>query len=848
MKNKKVFSFILSLSMVFGTLGAVPAYAGGSASIHEKHKFIDIAHHGNTYVAMTKNGLAGTKLYTSTDGGLNWTDQQSISSNAISGNPTSQQQLVYWEDKNVFVAHSASTTYTSADGITWNENANIHWATNTYLTTESEYLLLAGGSGDSSVNVQDNLTTKQYGNNKNQLNTTANLFKAVAAKPKDSDGNIYMFAMGMGYQYYVKMTPNSEKAKVEIINSGINTNAIPSYVNDMIYAKRADQFLAVSTAGTLYVASNATSYNQYAIKDGVNVTGIAANDNVIVAGMADGTMYYTPNTAITADTQWTQIPVESGKTAAAEAIKNIEFSDDGSSFVALGEKNVYKGNLSEYCNITQYVPKYLTIGEPTVKPTEDKDPFKGVRLIGGTYSETRGKYIVYGDTTSAADGKYYGKIFTSSDGFNWTNTYTGYTFSQRNYDKSGNFTGYSEVRNGSVWWESQGIFIVSASTKDHVGYSLTSTDGENWNVVKGYADEGDAEDTVYTGLALNADIRIAGGNLYTTDGKRRLMKYTAWNENSAVEVADVSTLSNIPQAITTLNQIAVSDESDPAVLMAQAYLGVVRDNSNSSAKEIDKWSIVRSVVNSSYPNVLGIGNGDLTDAVYSKNLGKFIAVVDKNLRTVIIPKAITADDKAIQGPVVAGGIVCNAIDTNDSVFMLTSPNGKIYTAPDSEEFKNGYSLANNAVPAATADDEITYGMTNVFKTSGDRFIATASDNTDSAVAVIDKNADGSYEYKRAALPGETTLTPGESLTVSVDVDNQQSAALNLTIIAAIYKDGKLVQTTASKPMTVSDYNAETKTLNVPVADDVESGSEMRIFVWNSLDGMHPLRGVSTPFN
>ena len=65
MKNKKVFSFILSLSMVFGTLGAVPAHAGGSVSLNTNHKFIDIAHHGNTYVAMTKNNdlSAGFREY-----------------------------------------------------------------------------------------------------------------------------------------------------------------------------------------------------------------------------------------------------------------------------------------------------------------------------------------------------------------------------------------------------------------------------------------------------------------------------------------------------------------------------------------------------------------------------------------------------------------------------------------------------------------------------------------------------------------------------------------------------------------------------------------------------------------
>ena len=85
MKNKKVFSFILSLSMVFGTLGAVPAHAGGSVSLDEGQSFIDIAHHGDTYVAMAKNStLTAAQLYTSTDGGLNWTKQKDISKADIS--------------------------------------------------------------------------------------------------------------------------------------------------------------------------------------------------------------------------------------------------------------------------------------------------------------------------------------------------------------------------------------------------------------------------------------------------------------------------------------------------------------------------------------------------------------------------------------------------------------------------------------------------------------------------------------------------------------------------------------------------------------------------------------------
>lgn len=847
MKNKKVISLVLSLSAIFGTFGAVPAKAGGSISLNANHNFIDIAHHGNTYVAMTKNSaLSAAKLYTSTDGGLNWTETMTSMSATISNNKTSQQQLVYWADKNVFVAHGDSKTYTSSDGITWSENANIHWTSNTYLTTADSYLLLSGGSGDTAFNAQDNLTTKQYGTNKHSVSTTPYILRSVAAKPKDDEGNIYMYGVGQGYQYYVKMTPGST-CTWETLDSNANANSIPATVNDMVYAKGAEQFLGVSTTGKLYTAYNSKNFAQYDIKEDAQVTGIAASDTAIVAGLSDGTMYYTANTAITADTTWTEIPVEEGKTAATEPIKNIEFSDDGNSFVALSNTKVYKGDLSKYCVIEEYVPEYFTIGEPEVKPVS-QDPFAGVRLIGGTYSDTLGKYIVYGDTTASdADNKYYGKIFTSSDGFNWTNTYTGYTFSKRTFNADGAVTGYTEVRNGAVWWESQGIFIVSASTQDHMGYSLTSTDGEQWSVVKGSADADDEEGTVYTGLALNADIRIAGGNLYTTNGAHKLMKYTAWNKDSAVEVADVSTMTGLPSGLKNINQIAVSDEQDPAVLMAQGYLGVVRNNETVSDTELGKWSIVRSKINDAYPNVLGIGNGDVTDAVYSKNLGKFVALVHQNLRTVIIPKTITEDEKAIQGPVVANGIVCTAIDTNDSVFMLAGKDGKIYTAPDSADFKNGFSLAKNAVPAATSDDVVTWSMTNVFKTSGDRFIATSSDNTNSAVLVIDKNTNGSYEYRRAGIDREATLAPGKTLRVSIDVDNQKPETCDLVIIAAIFTGNRMAQVVTSEPMTVGTYTNATKTFDVPVNSDIEPGSEMRIFVWNSLSAMKPLTNVSVPF-
>ena len=428
MKMKKVLSFILSLSTALGALGAVPAQAAGSISLNANHKFIDIAHHGDTYVAMTKNNdFSAAKLYTSTDGGVNWKESMVSMAATISNNKESQQQLVYWADKGVFVAHGSNTTYTSTDGLTWTGNANIHWTSNTYLTAEDKYLILSGGSADSAVSVQDNLTEKQYGTNKQTLSSTGYIFRSIAAKPKDENGDIYIYAMGQQYQYYVKLIPGSPFKSEAKSNSG---GAIPDIVKDMIYAKGADQFLAVVDSGKLYAAKDAQNFGLFDVKDDATVTGIAANDSVIVAGLSDGSMYYTDNAEITSATEWTEIPAEEGKTAASEPIKNIEFSDDGQSFVALGEKNVYKGSIDGYCNITEYTPKYLRIGEATVQPTEDKDMFKGIKLIGGTYSETLGKYIVYGNTTAAdSNEKYYGKIFTSDNAFDWENTYTGVTFS-----------------------------------------------------------------------------------------------------------------------------------------------------------------------------------------------------------------------------------------------------------------------------------------------------------------------------------------------------------------------------------------------------------------------------------
>lgn len=896
---KKLISILLTMAMMIGVITAMPAMPASAANVEDllslelsngtvlHFEFVDIAHDGDTYVALAKpnSDWGYSRILYSHDGGMTWATAKTRYSGPLSVNPRSQQQLVYWPEQKAFVLHSIINTagvnnscMSKDGGVTWEENANISWTTNAYFTISGKYLLAAGGSADTAFCVKDNTTATDWGNSKVTFVSSANKSTAVASKPVGDDGVIHAFSVG-GNQaaYYKTTTPVTKGEKPtgtwEKIYTAGNA-AIPARVYDTVYAKGGDEFLSVTEEGFLYsVSANEAEatpvFNKFEINSGslislgstatavsgIKVTGINANDDYIVIGTSDGKMYYTSNdAAISEETILYEIEPNAGAAVANEEIRNIEFSDD-TNFVALGQTHVYKGSIGGYENINEY----FGIEAPKLDAKTVTNMFDGVRLIGGAYSETLDKYIVYGDTTAPdEDGKYWGKIFTSADGFNWENTYTGYTFSLRNENATTGAVSYTEVRNGAVWWESQGQFIVSASTKDHAGYSLTSTDGETWTGVKGVRGENGEEGEVYTGLALNVDLRVSGDALYTSKG-RDIIKYTAWNEENSEIFANIDTLENIPANLKDINQIAVSDDADPAILGAAGYLGAVRNNDSEAAEEIGKWSVVRTFINADNPNVLGIGNGDVTDAVYSKNLGKFVAVVMRNLRTVIIPKEITADDKAIQGPVVAGGVVVNAIDTNDSVFMLAGADfvangasgsavGKIYTAPDSEEFKNGYSLANNAVLAATEDDEVTWNMTNVFKTKGDRFIVTSSNNTDSAVLVVDKNNNDKYEYKRAGLTISRLegFEPGDKLTINANYTNKRSEDKEFIIIAAFY-NGDTLTDVQTRRETAAAGTSDKVSETITVSDKVDENTEMRIFIWNSLDDMVPLTDPVNPF-
>ena len=853
MKKQKVISAIVSVAAAFGGLGIVPVSAaevpgGGQGSITEQYanaSFIDIARKGDTYVAMAKtDGGTGYRAYTSTDGGLTWGAPVVATVSGAAGgggiNVDSQNQIVYWPAADKFVFHTPSGySRVSSDGITWESNTEYYLSSNGGIAVSGDYLIAAGyrdgNTVASFINTADaNMVDVMWKSDKYKAYPTA-----VAATPVDENGNIT--AMIGGQSLLLTVTRSSDGTVT--MSSEFNAPAIASMIDDMIYAESAGQFLflngdkltAAKDAVTRVDMTAAQIDPSLAPDEGeeltVSVTAIGANDNYIAVGLSNGTIYYTAATEITSSTQWTKITEPTNKIG--EPITNIVFDDDTSdSFVALSSKKIIKGDTSLYCNIYDYVAEYRNISDPYVTTETQENPFEGVRLIGGAYSPTLDKYVVYGDTTEKLpneDGveSYWGMIFTSDDGLTWERVYQGYTFSQRNMDKedTNKVASYTEVRNGAVWWENEGIFIISASTMDHTGVSLVSSDGENWSAVltQGNTDaEGNPTPEKDTGLPLNVDIALGGdGNLYVGGSGRRVWKYMAWN----IESREETLLTDVISGQWYLNQLSVSDEADPAILTYQNAEGAVKDNDSGT------WTAMANIAS----------GGLLTDSVYSGSLNSFVAVSGSGHRTSIVSK----DGSVAQGPVVPGGVVCKAIDTNDEVFMLAGQDGNVYTAADTAEFA---SSSLTAVASANGSTN-TMPLTNVFK-AGEMFIATASDNTDSDVLAISKNAEtGSYEYVTASsLIGPGEMAPGSTVNVCVDVDNQLNEVCTFTLISAVFSADKRCVQINTYDASVDARVKETVTMPVEIGADVPEGSTMRLFVWDSLEGMVPLTDVSVPFN
>lgn len=826
---KRFLLMLLSLVMVLGSLGVMPMVsAEGETPVKEPtiledstgtYEFIDIAHktddNGNiTYVATAKapitlpSGPAEYALtFYSTDGGVTWA-RSAVQPNRygamISFNKKSQQELVWWEEKGLFVLHGPSDTWTSPDGNTWEKNANLHWTANTVFTTAGDYL--AYGAGDPGrLNATNNLTEKKFTDNILRLETTGASMMAVGVKETAEAGKKEVFGVGLKYAYHAQLDTTGAKCAWQVLDSN-SGGELPSQPYDMAYTKNSDKFIVIDGSEKLLVASDTNNFKAFSVKEGVNVTGIGISDKYIVTGMSDGTVYYTENSeqGITAETVWTQIPAESGTTACTEPVKCIEFSDDDN-FLALSATQIYKGNVSNYVNVREY--------RALEKPQISKgNTFAGVKLIGGVYAQINGEnvYVVYGNTTGETPQ---GKLFVKTGNADWELVHTD------NYI-------FSTEKNGAVWWAAKNMFVISMAHNSNrtSGRLLTSADGRTWMPVDGSV----------TGFRNGSNIQVFGDKLYAANNGKAMYQYSELT-SEAREDTDLTDVIPETAKIANYNQIALGGSADnPAIFVGGGYQGLIRNNEQAADTETEKWKFLS-----------GIGNANVLDAVYSENSKKFVVLVNGNFRTSIIAK----DGTVVQGPVVPNNVVCNAIDTNGSDFMFAGADGNIYTVPDTAEFAKDVTPLVK-VPAASGTVENKMNVTNVFKAGEDTFIATASDNTDSDVLILGKDDFDNYNYFKVSDNSKAeSVVSGDTVNVSVKGINLRAEAYPFTMVTAVYDaEGTLLQAQTDGFEIPAQSSGTTVTTTVKWSDDLPADAEVRVFLWDSMNGMVPLHEVAVnPF-
>ncbi|MDD6484951.1 MAG: hypothetical protein PUF72_10365 [Clostridiales bacterium] len=364
---KKIISVFLSLALLCAGGAALSADTVVASPPQLKavgEEFVDIAYGNGTYVAMTKSNLnnletgdkyAYPRLYYSKDNGITWTKNSSgqpelYKNVIISTNPITQQQLVWWEAKKQFLVHGTAGTYVSDNGVTWTlspatSKGGLTWSSAAILAISGNRLVMGANQKAMAPDTTAQQGTKDYAITTN----TAYYVKAISAKPADANGIIDVFVSFLNMAYDLQFDTKNNTWSSKKPNSG---PALPKNVYDIVYAESADQFLSVDTENGLIAFKDSQNFSKIKVSD-ATVTGIGANDKYIVAGMSDGTMYYTQNAALDSNTEWTQIKPLAGAKSAAEPIKNIEFSDDNN-FIALGTTQVYKATLEGYCNITEY--------------------------------------------------------------------------------------------------------------------------------------------------------------------------------------------------------------------------------------------------------------------------------------------------------------------------------------------------------------------------------------------------------------------------------------------------------------------------------------------------------------
>ncbi len=797
---KKKISFLTVLVML-ATLftGQIPAQAK-AGFVESGYTIIDSAYNDGTYVVMAKN-LSGTaaKMYVSADG-RKWKETLSVDNAKNYARPNSGQELVYWQEENLFAAALGNTVYTSPDAVSWSVNSALSGISNAMLEYRDGLLVVAGGKtavfAESLESVSPQIATLG--------GSYVTLFIGIESKNK-------VYISGKDYGTVMEKKENEsgtiEWQKTSYFN---NTTHFPISARDAKYVDGQAKWIisqdnkaqmSVMTASGYPVKSFAP---QLATGENTSIiTAIGANENVIFFATKDGKIYSAPSDAVLIASGeieaqvWTEASPATGTAAIAEEVTDITALGGGEFFVTTAT-GVY--NLKSTDEGYQYTDmlSYKEIGQAKVIGSL---PFDGVTLLGGVYSPELNRYVVYGNDS---DGK--GHIYYSNNGIDWIPTSIGTQTLTWGFD--------TNAKNLAVWWPEQQKFVISVATARSTQSCWYSSDGISWGFMRknGFGDEG--------------DIQVMGKYLYTSykGSRKAIRRFTALDgtfENIFYQRTDIS-----PNCTT----MAVSDDETPVILVGAGY-GQTFINAAVAEGDTTKAKLIT-------PGGAEKASSQMRDVHWNTNIDKFVGVNKINNIVYMIDRDASVTSVT---PSADSGILA-AIETNGSSYLTGGAAGKLYYSAHA----NISATSSFAETAFEGFKKNTLPVTNIFKGADGKYFATASDGKDNDILIV--SADGSEYQKASELVSLASVSAGDTFTVSVKAKNYTSKSESIRLIAAIYdQTGTKLLQVVSGDKTMAQDSESVLSLDVTAAENVTSSSKMKVFIWDSINGMVPVAGEAKSF-
>ena len=788
MLRKKISKLMALVMTLTSAVSAVPAAEAKEGFVADGYEIIDAAYGNGTYVVMAKNQAVKdsnnnytqqAKIYTSTDK-KHWTETYSADKAYKYGVPDSKQNLLYWEEQNVFVAGVDSSVIVSENGISWNKNDVLSSGFSYPQLDERDGVLTMVSANHGNVRFATSLTeaTEPV-----SIAGKDQQFGSIGAGPV-VDGTPSYFAMN-SYQYFRSTLPDCTGNWSG--NRGSNTKDAkyaPSYNGWVL------MYTSKNTLETLNYKADMAVAN--VLVDGAaitsKITAIGTSESVITIGTDDGSVYYmaAPKKRPSGNTNWTKAAPTTGTDAITEKVTDFVSIDENTFFVTTAT-GVYTLNKNGDTWTYSDCLKYTDIESAKVSASS----FNGIKLLAGAYSPDLGIYAAIGNDQNSRS-----HIFYSEDGINWTMT------------AATTFGASTSAKKIAVWWPAQKCFVISNAVSQGTGAAWVSTDGKSWS-------------HRLMQLGDNGDLQILGDYLYSANysSMRTLKRYSNLTDTPTKIFYSPNNIAY------NMNTIALSDDETPYVFAGGTSGGMYVVSPTSENDDVGKTE--KFLIDNQGPN------SKMIDAHWNKTINKFVAVNPLQKNIYLFSKDKTWESVLPNAD--AGTLV--AVETNGSSYLTGDVNGNLF-------FTNGTDLSTAKAKKFSKVDCLgatanTMPVTNIFAGADGKYIVTVSDGTTSDVLIV--NSDGSGYVKASEESRITSIKGGDEFTVSVKVANYGETAQTVRLIAAIYdKSGtKLLQVVSDdKTMTLNS----TQYLELPVTanEDIPEDATLKVFIWNSLGAMVPL--------